>query len=47
MSNLTRAPELCYLRTKEAAHLLSLSARTLEKYRTHRIDSLYRKIRGA
>ena len=35
-----------YLRTKEAARFLSLSARTLEKHRTYGTGPLYRKIGG-
>ena len=35
-----------YLRTKEAAQLLSLSARTLEKHRTYGTGPAYRKLGG-
>jgi predicted DNA-binding transcriptional regulator AlpA len=35
-----------YLRTKEAAHFLSLSARTLEKHRTYGTGPSYRKLGG-
>jgi predicted DNA-binding transcriptional regulator AlpA len=35
-----------YLRTKEAAHFLSLSARTLEKHRTYGTGPAYRKLGG-
>ncbi|ADH90161.1 conserved hypothetical protein [Ancylobacter novellus DSM 506] len=35
-----------YLRTKEAAALLSLSARTLEKHRTYGTGPAYRKLGG-
>ena len=35
-----------YLRTKEAAEFLSLSARTLEKHRTYGTGSVYRKLGG-
>jgi hypothetical protein len=46
MLNLTHAPELRYLRTKEAARSLSLSPLTLEKHRTCGTGPLYRKIGG-
>ena len=36
----------CYLRTKEAAVFLSLSARTLEKHRTYGTGPAYRKLGG-
>jgi len=35
-----------YLRTKEAAVFLSLSARTLEKHRTYGTGPAYRKLGG-
>ena len=35
-----------YLRTPEAARLLGLSARTLEKHRTYGTGSTYRKLGG-
>ncbi|PYE85176.1 helix-turn-helix transcriptional regulator [Phyllobacterium leguminum] len=35
-----------YLRTKEAAEFLSLSARTLEKHRTYGTGPTYRKLGG-
>ena len=35
-----------YLRTKEAAHYVGLSARTLEKHRTYGTGPAYRKIGG-
>ncbi len=35
-----------YLRTKEAAEFLSLSARTLEKHRTYGTGPSYRKLGG-
>lgn len=35
-----------FLRTKEAAEFLSLSARTLEKHRTYGTGPNYRKLRG-
>ena len=35
-----------FLRTKEAAEFLSLSARTLEKHRTYGTGPTYRKIGG-
>ncbi|WP_199555758.1 helix-turn-helix transcriptional regulator [Sandaracinobacteroides hominis] len=35
-----------YLRTKEAAHFLSLSARTLEKHRTYGTGPAYHKLGG-
>ena len=35
-----------YLRTPEAARLLSLSARTLEKHRTYGTGPAYRKLGG-
>src|SRR3546814_12390265 len=35
-----------YLRTKEAAHYLGLSARTLEKHRTYGTGPAYRKVGG-
>ena len=35
-----------YLRTKEAATFLSLSARTLEKHRTYGTGPAYRKLGG-
>ena len=35
-----------YLRTKEAAQFLSLSARTLEKHRTYGTGPAYRKLGG-
>lgn len=35
-----------YLRTKEAAAFLSLSARTLEKHRTYGTGPAYRKLGG-
>ncbi|TGQ89035.1 DNA-binding protein [Mesorhizobium sp. M8A.F.Ca.ET.208.01.1.1] len=35
-----------YLRTSEAAHFLSLSARTLEKHRTYGTGPAYRKLGG-
>lgn len=35
-----------YLRTKEAADFLSLSARTLEKHRTYGTGPAYRKLGG-
>ncbi len=35
-----------YLRTKEAAQLLSLSARTLEKHRTYGTGPAYHKLGG-
>lgn len=35
-----------YLRTKEAAHYVGLSARTLEKHRTFGTGPAYRKIGG-
>lgn len=35
-----------YLRTKEAAEFLSLSARTLEKHRTYGTGPAYRKLGG-
>jgi predicted DNA-binding transcriptional regulator AlpA len=35
-----------YLRTKEAAYYLSLSARTLEKHRTYGTGPEYRKVGG-
>ena len=35
-----------YLRTKEAAEVLSLSARTLEKHRTYGTGPAYRKLGG-
>ncbi len=37
---------LRYLRTKEAAEFLSLSARTLEKHRTYGTGPDYRKLGG-
>ena len=37
---------LRYLRTKEAAEFLSLSARTLEKHRTYGTGPAYRKLGG-
>ena len=42
------SPELPprYLRTKEAAEFLSLSARTLEKHRTYGTGPAYRKLGG-
>jgi len=35
-----------FLRTKEAAHFLGLSARTLEKHRTYGTGPAYRKLGG-
>lgn len=35
-----------YVRTHEAAKLLSLSARTLEKYRCHGTGPVFRKLGG-
>ena len=35
-----------FLRTKEAAEFLSLSARTLEKHRTYGTGPAYRKLGG-
>lgn len=35
-----------YLRTKEAAHYVGLSARTLEKHRTYGTGPAYRKVGG-
>lgn len=35
-----------FLRTKEAAHFLSLSGRTLEKHRTYGTGPAYRKLGG-
>ncbi|PRD40504.1 DNA-binding protein [Phyllobacterium phragmitis] len=35
-----------FLRTKEAAHFLGISLRTLEKHRTYGTGPLYRKIGG-
>ncbi|SIT15071.1 helix-turn-helix transcriptional regulator [Paracoccus saliphilus] len=35
-----------FLRTKEAAEFLSLSARTLEKHRTYGTGPVYRKLGG-
>jgi len=35
-----------YVRTHEAAQLLSLSARTLEKYRCHGTGPVFRKLGG-
>lgn len=35
-----------FLRTKEAAHFLSLSSRTLEKHRTYGTGPAYRKLGG-
>ena len=35
-----------YLRTPEAARLLSLSPRTLEKHRTYRTGPIYHKLGG-
>jgi predicted DNA-binding transcriptional regulator AlpA len=35
-----------FLRTKEAAEFLSLSARTLEKHRTYGTGPIYRKLGG-
>ena len=35
-----------YVRTHEAAQLLSLSARTLEKYRCHGTGPIFRKLGG-
>ena len=35
-----------FLRTKEAAHFLGLSARTLEKHRTYWTGPSYRKLGG-
>ena len=35
-----------FLRTKEAAHFLSLSPRTLEKHRTYGTGPAYRKLGG-
>lgn len=35
-----------YLRTKEAAHYVGLSARTLEKHRTYGTGPAYKKIGG-
>jgi hypothetical protein len=35
-----------YVRTHEAARLLSLSARTLEKYRCHGTGPVFRKLGG-
>jgi predicted DNA-binding transcriptional regulator AlpA len=35
-----------YLRTKEAAHYVGLSARTLEKHRTHGTGPAYKKVGG-
>ena len=35
-----------FLRTKEAAHFLGLSARTLEKHRTYGTGPSYRKLGG-
>ncbi|GGB12207.1 hypothetical protein GCM10011491_45080 [Brucella endophytica] len=43
--NLTGLPPR-YLRTKEAAEFLSLSARTLEKHRTYGTGPSYRKLGG-
>ena len=42
----TAALPLRYLRTKEAAEFLSLSARTLEKHRTYGTGPAYRKLGG-
>ncbi len=38
--------ETRYLRTKEAAHYVGLSARTLEKHRTFGTGPAYRKVGG-
>jgi hypothetical protein len=46
MLNPICSPPPRYLCTKEAARLLSLSARTLEKHRTYGTGPLYRKIGG-
>lgn len=35
-----------YVRTPDAAHLLGLSARTLEKYRCHGMGPTFRKLGG-
>jgi hypothetical protein len=35
-----------YVRTQEAARLLDLSARTLEKYRSHGVGPTFRKLGG-
>jgi predicted DNA-binding transcriptional regulator AlpA len=35
-----------YLRTKEAAHYVGLSARTLEKHRTYGTGPAYKKVGG-
>ena len=42
----TAALPLRYLRTKEAAEFLSLSARTLEKHRTYGTGPAYHKLGG-
>jgi predicted DNA-binding transcriptional regulator AlpA len=44
VDNLTSAER--YLRTPEAARLLGLSGRTLEKHRTHGTGPRYRKLGG-
>lgn len=44
-SNLSALPPR-FLRTKEAAHFLGLSARTLEKHRTYGTGPSYRKLGG-
>lgn len=44
-SDLTNLPPR-FLRTKEAAQFLSLSARTLEKHRTYGTGPAYRKLGG-
>ncbi|MGN6144005.1 MAG: helix-turn-helix transcriptional regulator [Mesorhizobium sp.] len=46
MSATTAALPPRYLRTKEAAHFLSLSARTLEKHRTYGTGPAYHKLGG-
>ena len=40
------SPSERYLRTPEAARLLGLSGRTLEKHRTHGTGPRYRKLGG-
>lgn len=46
MSDLKAALPQRYLRTPEAAKILSLSSRTLEKHRTYGTGPAYRKLGG-
>ena len=46
MDPIQTEPLPVYLTTAEAAHLLRLSARTLEKYRTYGSGPSYRKLGG-